>query len=75
MLHIKQIEQNRGRGPDLAQHVADLRGEKALGDDAQKQKIDRDKDDQRRQIENNIPVHSSLQHFLRISVSGTHPGR
>src|ERR1700730_7252429 len=70
--HVKQIEQDRGRGPDFTQHVADLRGEKALGDKSKKHKIDRDEDDQGRQIENNIPVHSRLQHLLRMSITSTH---
>jgi hypothetical protein len=67
--HIKQIEQDRRHGPDFAQHVADLGCEKALGDKSKKQKIDRDEDDQRRQIQNNISVHSRLQHFCACPYS------
>ena len=35
---VKQIEQDRRREPDLAQHVADLRGEKTLGDEPKNRK-------------------------------------
>ena len=47
--------------------VADLRGEKAFCDDAEKEKIDGDDNDQRRQIENDITVHGQPPALLRAS--------
>ena len=55
---IEQIEQDRGRELDLAQHVADLGGEEVLGDDAKEQKIKGDDDEQRHQIERGVSVHA-----------------
>src|ERR1700704_3465532 len=73
--HVKQIEQDRGRWPYLAQDVADLGGEKALGDTPEKQKIDRDDDDQGRQIENDGPVQRQPPALLRISIRSTDRGQ
>jgi hypothetical protein len=42
--HIKQIEQDRRREPDLAQHVANLGDEKALCENPQKQEVQRHED-------------------------------
>jgi hypothetical protein len=38
-----------------------LGGEKPFGDDPEKQKIDRDQDNQCRQIKNDIPLHGTLR--------------
>jgi hypothetical protein len=56
--HIEQVEQNRRHGPYFAQHVADFSDEKALGEDAEEQKVQRHQHDQRRQIEHHITVHN-----------------
>jgi hypothetical protein len=58
---IEQIEQHRRRQLDLAQHIADLRGEEILGDDPEEQEIEWDQDDQRRQIKHGISVQFSLR--------------
>jgi hypothetical protein len=58
---VKQIKQDCRRNPDLAQHVADLRGEEASCDDAEKQEIQRYQGNQRRKIEHKVPVLLNLQ--------------